>query len=140
MLAPIAAQRLNRHSAEETRRAEPRDWQAAGFPIAPRLLESDADLMISRPIILVLTVFSLTACSVEVPPADERKPDPSMESPRIKDRVLDILCDDEARNVPQELVLVVNDARERDGQSDRVWEVADNADCRELGRDSKKMD
>jgi len=97
-------------------------------------------MMISRPITLLLTVLSLTACSVEVPIADERGPDQSMESVRIKDQVLSILCDDEARNVPQELVLVVNYARERDGQSDRVWEVADNADCRELGRESKRTE
>lgn len=94
-------------------------------------------LMISRPITLLVSVFLVTACSVEEPAIDERKPDQAMASPRIKDRVLDILCDDEARNVPQELVVVVSDARERDGQSDRVWEVADNADCRELGGVSK---
>lgn len=97
-------------------------------------------LMISRPITLLLTVFSLTACSVEVPVADEREPDQSMESVRIKDRVLSILCDDEAREVQQELVPVVNYARERDGKSDRVWEVADNADCRDLGREATRTE
>lgn len=95
-------------------------------------------MMIPRPIIILLTAISLTACSVEVPAADERKPGQITETSRIKDRVLDILCDDKPRNVPQELVLVVNDARERDGHSDRVWKVADSADCRELGRDSNR--
>lgn len=96
--------------------------------------------MIPRSVTLLLTVLAVTACSVEVPSDDERMPDQITESSRIKDQVLDILCDDEARNVPQELVLVVNYARERDGQSDRVWEVADNADCRELGGDPRQTE
>ena len=52
-----------------------------------------------------------------------------MEDARIKDLVLNILCNNETRNVQQDLVPVVEYARKRDGRSDRVWEVADKADC-----------
>lgn len=86
-----------------------------------------------RSLAIVAASLSAAACVVEDETSD---PDPRVaslaESTRIKDRVLVILCDDDTRDVQQELVPVVKYARARDGRSDRVWEVADTADCEKL--------
>lgn len=84
--------------------------------------------------LLFMTAVSLNACGEpEGPSAAEVDPKlATAEPPRIKDQVLEILCDSGQRDVQQELIPVVQYARQRDGKSDRVWEVADEADCTEL--------
>lgn len=90
-----------------------------------------------RFLLLSLAGATLASCTVEDTRGREQSPSIS-ENARIKDRVLTILCDNETRNVQQDLVPVVNFARERDGRSDRVWEVADNANCQELETNSSQ--
>ena len=89
--------------------------------------------MNSKLTLLLVTAVALNACAEpDSPSASEVEPKlAAAEQPRIKDQVLKILCDSGQRNVQQELIPVVRYARQRDGKSDRVWEVADEADCTE---------
>lgn len=48
---------------------------------------------------------------------------------RVKDRVLEVVCDPDSRSTAENLAPLVREVRARDGRSDRVWEVADEADC-----------
>lgn len=86
-------------------------------------------------ILAALAVVALPSCtdpideSAELDLSSDRA---SAENRRIKDQVLEILCDSGQRDVQRELIPVVQYARQRDGKSDRVWEVADEADCTEL--------
>lgn len=90
--------------------------------------------MKSKLTVLLVTAVALNACAEpDGPSASEVEPKlAAAEPPRIKDQVLEILCDSGQSDVQQELIPVVQYARQRDGKSDRVWEVADEADCTEL--------
>lgn len=90
-----------------------------------------------RLLLLPFAGITLASCAVENGPKPEDYPSISG-NVRIKDRVLTILCDNETRNVQQDLTKVVNAARGRDGRSDLVWEVADNANCQELQRSTSQ--
>lgn len=87
--------------------------------------------MIQRTLALAVGTSLLAACAVEEDRTSRKSPEYA-DSTRIKNQVLEIVCDHEGRDVQRELVPVVNYARERDGRSDRVWEVADKADCDNL--------
>ena len=83
--------------------------------------------------LLFMTAVALNACAESVGHRTQTEPkQAAAEPPRVKDQVLEILCDSGRHNVQEELVSVVQYARQRDGHSDRVWEVADNVDCYEL--------
>lgn len=92
-----------------------------------------------RFLLISLAGTILASCAVENDHGHVRQESPAFsENARIKDRVLTILCGNDTQDLQQDLTPVVNDARERDGRSDRVWEVADNADCQELERNSSQ--
>lgn len=86
--------------------------------------------MLLRVLALTLLTAVLSACAFEDDGA-QRQASAISDNTRIKDQVLKIVCNHETRDVQRELVPVVKYARERDGRSDRVWEVADNADCQD---------
>lgn len=69
------------------------------------------------------------ACSVGDDPSAEGASDHAQQEGRVKDRVLEVVCDPDSRSTPEELVPLVREVRARDGRSDRVWEVADEAEC-----------
>lgn len=69
-----------------------------------------------------------SACSVE-DKAAAGEPAGDAAQARVKDRVLEVVCDPDSRSTPEELVPLVREVRARDGRSDRVWEVADEAEC-----------
>ncbi len=69
------------------------------------------------------------ACSVDSDANAEQSSDHTQQEARVKDRVLEVVCDPDSRSTPEELVPLVREVRVRDGRSDRVWEVADEADC-----------
>ena len=48
---------------------------------------------------------------------------------RIKDQVIAALCTDRRDNLVEALAPLVAEARERDGDARRVWDVADQAEC-----------
>lgn len=95
-----------------------------------------------RRIMPVGLIAILASCTFENVPAGAPDADDTnvrvaaAESSRVKDRVLDILCDTGPPNVQEELVVVAAYVRKRDGHSDRLWEVADQADCREFSGNS----
>ena len=71
----------------------------------------------------------LAGCSLaddgsDSPSAVEPSPDLALES-----RVLAVVCDNDRPDTQEQLVQLARYARERDGRSDRIWEVADNPDC-----------
>lgn len=89
--------------------------------------------MMFRAFMLILPAAALAACSDRSDPVAEAQPDrAATDNLSIKDQVLQILCDDNDRNVQEALVEIAEYARKRDGRSDRVWEVADEADCEEV--------
>ncbi len=49
---------------------------------------------------------------------------------KLETRVLAVVCDNDRSDTQEKLVELARFARERDGQSDRIWEVADNPDCK----------
>lgn len=81
----------------------------------------------------VMAAWLCTACSIENEAGGEQTSQDAGQragqEPRVKDRVLEAVCDPDSRATPEELVPLVREVRARDGRSDRVWEVADEADC-----------
>ena len=76
-----------------------------------------------------MAVWLSAACSIEdTATAEDASADVDQQA-RVKDRVLEVVCDPDSRATPEELVPLVREVRARDGRSDRVWEVADEADC-----------
>lgn len=74
------------------------------------------------------------ACSVEDGASDEDASDEEVsagadQQARVADRVLAVVCDPDSSNRSEDLVPLVREVRARDGRSDRVWEVADEAEC-----------
>lgn len=76
-----------------------------------------------------IAVWLCAACSVDSDATAEESSERAMQEPRVKDRVLAVVCDPDSPNRPEDLVPLVREVRARDGRSDRVWEVADEADC-----------
>lgn len=68
-------------------------------------------------------------CSLESDATAEEATATLVEQARVKDRVLAVVCNPDSRSTPEQLVPLVREVRARDGRSDRVWEVADEADC-----------
>ncbi|MBU1757409.1 MAG: hypothetical protein KJ703_10595 [Alphaproteobacteria bacterium] len=85
----------------------------------------------------VMALWLCSACSIEDQASGEqaeqstgqRTGQRAGQEPRVKTRVLEVVCDPDSRSTPEELVPLVREVRARDGRSDRVWEVADQADC-----------
>ena len=79
--------------------------------------------------ICFLLVAGLAGCSL----ADDGSDGPSAVEPSpdlaLKSRVLAVVCDNDRPDTQEQLVQLARYARERDGRSDRIWEVADNPDC-----------
>ncbi len=69
------------------------------------------------------------ACSVESEATAKEAPASAGQQVPVKDRVLEVVCDPDSSSRPEDLVPLVREARARDGRSDRIWEVADEADC-----------
>ncbi|OBX18163.1 hypothetical protein A9995_13500 [Erythrobacter sp. QSSC1-22B] len=81
-----------------------------------------------------MAVWLTAACSIEDQATDGDSADPTGadrtgQDARVKDRVLAVVCDPDSRSTPEKLVPLVSEVRARDGRSDRVWEVADGAEC-----------
>lgn len=81
----------------------------------------------------VMALWLCSACSIEDQASGEQAEQSTGQragpEPRVKTRVLEVVCDPDSRSTPEELVPLVREVRARDGRSDRVWEVADQADC-----------
>lgn len=77
----------------------------------------------------VMAVWLCSACSIEDEANGQAASVRAGQEPRVKDRVLEAVCDPDSRATPEKLVPLVREVRVRDGRSDRVWEVADEADC-----------
>ncbi len=76
-----------------------------------------------------MAVWLTAACSIEDQATDGDSADRTGQDARVKDRVLAVVCDPDSRSTPEKLVPLVSEVRARDGRSDRVWEVADGAEC-----------
>ncbi len=76
-----------------------------------------------------MVLWLCAGCSVDREAAAEESSDSAQQKQRVKDRVLEVVCDPDSRSTPEDLVPLVREVRVRDGRSDRVWEVADEADC-----------
>lgn len=79
--------------------------------------------------ICILVGAGLAGCSLPDDGSDgDAAAHPGPEA-SLKSRVLAVVCDDHRPDTQEQLVQLARYARERDGSSDRVWEVADNPDC-----------
>ncbi len=94
--------------------------------------------MKSRAILIgSMAVWLCAGCSVDRDATAVETADSAEQEPRVKDRVLEVVCDPDSRSTSEELVPLVREVRARDGRSDRVWEVADEADCIAGPRDTE---
>lgn len=87
-----------------------------------------------------MSLWLCAACSVDKDATAEEPSAGTQQQLRVKDRVLEVVCDPDSRATPEELVPLVREVRARDGRSDRVWEVADEADCIAGPRDEEAVE